>query len=118
MNNTGSYLIMRIQTNLFTTYPVILLFCGAVQDSQGTLKTLNFQACFQGRESQKTCPQGFKQKHEQISLRRITRKRFWRKHGFCNTFHTKTLSKGKRGGANTFWTPKIAKRVSKVTAVT
>ena len=52
-------------------------------------KTLNFQACFQGRKTEKTCSQGL-QKTPKVDPR-ITDKRFLRKHGFCNTFRAKTL---------------------------
>ena len=52
-------------------------------------KTLNFQTCFQGRKSQKKYPQAL-QKTQKIDPRNTKTQFLW-KHGFCNTFRTKTL---------------------------
>ena len=86
MNN---YLV-RPQTGIFTTDSCIPLFYGANQDPQGDLeKHSNFKPVSKAEKSQKKNPQAL-QKTQKIDPRN-TKTQLLRKHGFCNTFHTKTL---------------------------
>ena len=62
--------LVRIQSDAFTMDPLVPLFFGVIQDLQGDPeKTINFQACLQGRQTQKKYPQA------DIGPR-ITKKRF------------------------------------------
>ena len=83
-------LLDPIQSGLFTMDPghAFIFWCHSGSPRR-PWKTPNFQACFQGRKTLKTCSQGL-QKTSKIDPR-ITNKRFLRKHGFCNTFLAKTL---------------------------
>ena len=83
-------LLDPIQTNLFTSRRAgnFIFWCHS-GSPEWPWKTLNFQACFQDRKNQKNHPQGF-QKTLKIGPR-IIKERVLRKHGFCNTFLTKTL---------------------------
>ena len=83
-------LLDRTQTEVFTPQPPVALFSGAIQDPQSDLEKHSiFNPPFQGRKSQKSPSQGVQKTPK--SEPRITKKRFLRKHGFCNTFLTKTL---------------------------
>ena len=83
-------LLHRIQTAIFTMDPCIPLFYGANQDPQGDLEKHSiFKPVSKAEKSQKKYTQAL-QKTQKIDPRN-TKTQFLRKHGFCNTFHTKTL---------------------------
>ena len=82
-------LLDSTQSNLFTMDPVFPLFSGAIQDPKNDLEKHKIcKPISKAEKSETSAPR--LQKTPQIDPR-ITKKRFLRKHDFCNTFLTKTL---------------------------
>ena len=78
------------QTHVFTMDPCIPLFYGANQDPQGDLEKHSiFKPVSKAEKNQKKYTQALQETHK-IDPRN-TKTQFLRKHGFCNTFHTKTV---------------------------